>query len=127
MDDMKKGQKIIISIVVLILLIGAFYFMTKYITTTTGYGIKEDISPEKLAKCLTDKGIKMYGSMYCPHCAEQKSLFGDSFKLVNYTECANPDNADACAGLEGVPAWDINGKLYYGKQELSKLQELSGC
>jgi hypothetical protein len=124
---MEKGRKIIISILAIVLLICAFYFMTKYITVTTGYSVSNDITPEKLAKCLTEKGIKMYGSMYCPHCAEQKVLFGDSFKLVNYVECSNPDNADVCAGLKGVPAWNIKGQIYYGKQELSKLQELSGC
>jgi hypothetical protein len=124
---MEKGRKIIISVLAIVLLIGVFYFMTKYITITTGYAVNNDLTPEQLAKCLTEKGIKMYGSMYCPHCAEQKALFGDSFKLVNYVECTNPDNAAACAGLKGVPAWDIKGQIYYGKQELSKLRELGGC
>ena len=124
---MNRGQKIIISVLAIIFLIVIFYFTTEYISATTGYAVKGELTPEQLAKCLTENGVRMYGSMYCPHCAEQKELFGESFALINYTECANPDNANACSNLQGVPAWIIKGNIYYGKQELLKLRKLSGC
>lgn len=37
------------------------------------------ITTDDFAKCLTEKGAKMYGTSWCGHCKNQKALFGDSF------------------------------------------------
>ena len=93
----------------------------------------DTISSEKLAKCLTAAGAKMYGAYWCPHCADQKKLFGDSFKFVSYVECAPKGenaNPEACkkAGIEGYPTWIFSdGKKVTGTQKLAKLSELSNC
>ncbi len=86
----------------------------------------------ELAKHLTAIGAKKYGAFWCPHCYEQKQLFGkEAFKNINYIECAeggkNPQR-QAClaAGVKSFPSWEINGKLYPGVQSLDKLAELSG-
>src|SRR5579885_3423480 len=42
---------------------------------------------DAFAKCLTTKQAKMYGAFWCPHCAEQKEMFGSSFKYAPYIEC----------------------------------------
>ena len=42
---------------------------------------------DNLAKCITEKGITMYGTFWCPHCAKVKKAFGDSFQHINYVEC----------------------------------------
>src|SRR5580693_4384690 len=42
---------------------------------------------DALAQCLAAKKVKMYGLYWCTHCADQKSLFGSSFKYVPYIEC----------------------------------------
>src|SRR5258707_5748193 len=42
---------------------------------------------DMFAKCLKDRGVKMYGAFWCEHCKAQKEKFGASFKLVNYVEC----------------------------------------
>jgi hypothetical protein len=39
------------------------------------------------ARCLKDRGVKMYGAWWCPHCVEQKEEFGASFEYVPYVEC----------------------------------------
>ncbi len=90
-------------------------------------------STEKLAKCLTAAGAKMYGAYWCPHCADQKKLFGDSFKYVAYVECdakgENP-NPEACkkAGIEGYPTWIFSdGNKVTGTQDLDNLSQLSNC
>jgi len=99
-------------------------------TSYTGYFVNPDnntVNYDDLAKCLTQKGAIMYGTKYCPHCANQKKMFGDSFKYITYIECT--DNAQVCvnAGINAVPAWNINGKIYVGVQSLQKLSELTGC
>ncbi len=121
-EDKLRGNKavIIAFVIVGIIAVAGLYLM--FIPAP----VASD-STEELAICLTEKGIKMYGSIYCPHCTAQKELFGEAFPLVNYIECSNSENSILCAGLSGVPAWDIGGDIYYGKQELSKLKELSGC
>jgi len=122
-------KRIIITFAVLAAIIIGLYFAANIITNYTGYSITgkaiSEASLENFAKCLTEKGAKMYGSATCSHCANQKALFKDAFKYVNYTECLS--NPDQCTGLEGVPAWEIDGKIIIGEQSLSKLAELSGC
>lgn len=70
---------------------------------------------DSLAKCLTDKGVKMYGAYWCPHCQNQKKAFGDSFKYINYTECADPNvegQLEVCqkAKIESYPTWEVPAK-----------------
>lgn len=86
----------------------------------------------ELAKHLTKIGAKEYGAYWCPHCHEQKQLFGkEASNLLNYIECdakgvnGRPDLCQA-AGIEGFPSWQINGKLYTGTQSLENLSKISG-
>ncbi len=69
----------------------------------------------KLAQCLTDKGVKFYGAFWCPHCSEQKKLFGSDIRKVTYIECdargagANPAACNA-AGVVKYPSWFFPGQ-----------------
>lgn len=86
---------------------------------------------EKLAKFLTEKGAVMYGAYWCPHCKDQKKLFGDAVKYVNYVECdANGENAnpDECKAkdIESYPTWIYQGKKMTGTKSLSDLAEMVG-
>lgn len=65
------------------------------------------------AQCLTDEGMTFYGAYWCPHCQDQKEMFGDAMQYVNYVECdAGGENADpeACvaAGVEFYPTWILD-------------------
>jgi len=126
--DIKK--RVVISIVVLLVLVAAFYFITSTITRLTGFTItgKAVYSAERLdnlAKCMTEKGIKLYTNPTCTHCNAQKRLFKTAIQYVDVIEC---DYTIAkCYDLLGVPAWDINGDIFYGKKEIKELIELSGC
>lgn len=84
-----------------------------------------------LAKHLTSTGAKKYGAFWCPHCFEQKQLFGKAgFSEVDYVECdpqgENPQR-DTCIakGIQSFPTWEIDGKLYPGTKVLDELAELS--
>ena len=81
----------------------------------------------KFAQCLTDKGIKMYGTEWCSHCKNQKSKFENDFKFVDYTDCDKKKSVCKEAGISGYPTWVIDGKKYSGSQSLSKLSETTGC
>jgi hypothetical protein len=86
-----------------------------------------------LAKCLTAGGAKFFGAYWCPHCAEQKKLLGDTLSLITYVECdakgTNP-NPEACkaAGIQGYPTWKMAGKQdLTGSQSFTQLAAWSGC
>ena len=107
---------------------------TTYPEPPNGWEIKTVSGPAELALSdhLKKIGAKMYGAWWCPHCFDQKQLFGhDAAKNLPYTECAekgiNP-NPDACvaAKVESFPTWVIKGKTYSGTLELKKLAEYSG-
>jgi hypothetical protein len=87
-----------------------------------------------LAQCLTDKGAKMYGAYWCPHCQQQKKLFGKAFSKVTYVECAIPGNpreqTPACkdANISGYPTWVFaDGSRTNGEQSLADLAVKTGC
>jgi uncharacterized membrane protein len=84
-----------------------------------------------LAEHLTKQNVIMFGAYWCPHCYEQKQLFGkEAVDKIKYTECApdgiNPQT-EACtnAGIRAFPAWVIDGKVYEGVQTLDLLADLT--
>lgn len=112
---------------IIFLLIGTF--LTLFIAVDAG----DDPQILALAKCLNSKNVKMYGTYWCPHCKEQKRLFGSAFKEINYVECADPANPtvqlDVCekAGIKGYPTWDFSGERISGSRDLETLAKLASC
>ena len=85
-----------------------------------------------LAEHLTASGAKVYTAYWCPHCHEQKELFGrQAAEKLTVIECA-PDGRNSqrelCEAkkIEGYPTWEINGQLDSGAKPLAKLAEASG-
>ena len=85
-----------------------------------------------LAEHLSSSGAAMYTAYWCPHCHEQKELFGkQATAKLKVIECA-PDGRNSQKALcdskkiEGFPTWEINGKLEVGVKPLAKLAQLSG-
>jgi hypothetical protein len=88
---------------------------------------------DSFATCLKDNGTKFYGAFWCPHCQNQKALFGRSAKLLPYIECSTPDGKgqnELCttAGITGYPTWEFaGGNRENGEVSLERLSELSNC
>ncbi|MER3432320.1 MAG: hypothetical protein C4288_02555 [Leptolyngbya sp. ERB_1_1] len=95
----------------------------------------------QLARHLKQTGAVMYGAYWCPHCCEQKELFGkDAFKEFTYVECAEGGKdaqIETCQRVlgeaeqqlgqkAGFPTWQINGRFYSGRQTLQQLAASSG-
>jgi len=85
------------------------------------------------AKCLAASQAKMYGLYWCPHCAEQKAMFGKAFQYVPYVECAIKDShelAPACsaAGVKLFPSWQFgDNKPIEGVFQMQELSDKTGC
>lgn len=106
---------------------------TEIVSTSTSAIAPTSSSVNSLAQCLTQKGVIMYGAFWCPHCQEQKKLFGDDFQLIKYQECDAKGpygNPQVCIqqGITGYPTWKIPGQEdLIGEQSLAKLAEASNC
>ncbi len=92
-----------------------------------------EIASESFAKCLSEKGVKMYGASWCPHCQNQKKMFGEYWNYIDYIECSTAGGfgeASACidANITGYPTWVFqNGVRKVGELSLDELSRLSGC
>ncbi|MBD2720432.1 vitamin K epoxide reductase family protein [Synechococcus sp. FACHB-909] len=85
-----------------------------------------------LADHLTATGAVMYSAYWCPHCHDQKQLFGkEASAKLKIIECA-PDGRNSQAALcaskniQGFPTWEIKGQLDSGQKTLAQLAALSG-
>jgi len=127
MPEHAKG--IIITIVVTLVLIvgGALLY--------GGGGRSEAAASEAkdaLAQCIAESGAKFYGAFWCPHCQDQKILFGNS-KNLPYIECSTPDGQGqmeecSAAGIQNYPTWEFaSGQRMTGTISLKSLAEVTGC
>ena len=91
----------------------------------------EDPWVRGLAEHLSKSDAKFYGASWCPHCNDQKKLFGSSTKRIPYIECSpggqQAPAAPACKekNIQSYPTWIINGQRYTGVQQLDQLAQVS--
>ena len=83
-----------------------------------------------LARHLTATKAVMYGAYWCPHCQEQKDLFGGASSMVPYIECdpkgtgARPDLCERAA-ITSFPTWVIGDQRLEGARPLEELARAS--
>ena len=83
---------------------------------------------EKLALCLKEKNVTMYGAYWCPHCQNQKKLFGSAFKDVPYVECTEDTTKCREMNIQNYPTWILeDGKRLVGEIPLDTLAKESSC
>jgi hypothetical protein len=88
---------------------------------------------DAFAQCLASKQAKMYGLYWCPHCLDQKEMFGKAFQYVPYQECAikgSRELAPECkaAGAKNFPSWQFGSDpLHEGVLPLEDLASRTGC
>lgn len=127
---------ILISVVALTGTLGVYAQVSPSSTAAAGIAgppVTQPSGPAEigLAEHLQRIGAKMYGAYWCPHCHDQKQLFGQAAAAkLTYIECdragqnAQPERCQA-AGITGYPTWEIKGELFSGTQSLTELAKLS--
>jgi len=121
----KKTKNILIWGLIVLGIIGAVAY--------SSYESEKPGELDSFAMCLDESGTTFYGAFWCPHCKAQKKLFGNSEKLLPYTECSNPDRktrTQVCidAGIESYPTWEFpDDSRLTGEIQLKTLAEKSGC
>ena len=111
---------------VLILLLHLSY------TGVLGASTPDDPVARALADHLTQIGAKFYGASWCPHCQDQKRLFGSAAVRLPYVECSpqgqGAPQAQACkdAKIDSYPTWFVNGERIEQVLTLKELGDKSG-
>jgi len=118
------SKKTLVYAIILICFAGAFFGGRYY----------KNHRYDSFARCLASRNTKMYGLYWCPHCADQKQLFGSAFRYVPYVECAIKDKpgvlAPACqaVGVKLFPSWQFgNEPPKEGELSLQDLSAKTGC
>lgn len=117
------AQTIAVAILVAAVGVGAYFLATR----------KRVGRLDDFARCLSAKQAKMYGAFWCPHCQEQKQMFGASFEFAPYIECGvqgSRAEQPVCtqAGVKNYPTWVFaDGARVEGTLPLSALAEKTGC
>ena len=92
----------------------------------------EDPLARALAEHLSRSDVKFYGAEWCPHCQDQKKLFGVAAKRLPYVECS-PDGygtplAPICKDMDikSYPTWIIKGKRIEKVMTMTELANETG-
>lgn len=121
------GKTTALAVVGIIVLVFGMFMLIKS---------KENATPGKLdsfARCLKDNGAVFYGAFWCPHCQNQKALFGKSASLLPYVECSTADGKGqlpVCKekNVEGYPTWIFaDDSILTGEVALETLAEKTAC
>ncbi len=84
---------------------------------------------EKLIKCLEEKGVVIYGGVYCPFCTQLAESLGgyDAIEAI-YVECTEEEErCNAEMQTEFVPEIQIRGELYEGEILPEDIAREVGC
>ena len=93
---------------------------------------REDSWTRALAVHLAEGEAKFYGASWCPHCSDQKEMFGASAHRLPYIECSprgrRAPQATICnvMAIRSYPTWIINGRRHPGVLTLKELARFSG-
>lgn len=88
---------------------------------------------DEFASCIAGSGATFYGAFWCPHCQEQKAMFGKSAKELPYVECSTPDGRGQLKvcddkGVESYPTWHFaDGTVKAGTLSFAELSQATKC
>jgi hypothetical protein len=133
-----SDKSVIGGVVVLLLAVGGVLFAVSGGSTgNTNTKTEEPLdlaSPVAVfAQCVKDSGAIFYGAFWCPHCDNQKKMFGPADELIPYVECSSPDKKfqlPVCreAKVESYPTWQFtDGSRMTGELSFETLSEKTGC
>ncbi|MDP1688943.1 MAG: thioredoxin domain-containing protein [bacterium] len=123
-NSRKKSNLYFIIFIAILVLVFVYYF----------WSVEQPGNLDSFASCLKEKGVEFYGAWWCPHCQNQKKLFGNSVKLLPYVECyIEPDannQLQVCKdkNITGYPTWIFaDGSILSGEISIATLSEKTGC
>ena len=131
----RSSNRAYISVVVILLVflsLGISALNQGYTGQLVGDRFTSEKQADQFAQCLTRQGWVMYGYYWSQSTQQQKSLFGNSFRFVNYVECDGRHQAgqpEVCqqVGVDSFVEWNRGSQSYTGPLGVEELAGLSGC
>ena len=123
MNKKQKNRIIVMAIIAVIVVLGGISYFQK-----NRPGDYDDF-----ARCIDESGTKFYGAFWCPHCDDQKELFGNSQRLLPYIECSTADGQGQTvdcqrAQITAYPTWQWpDGTKETGNQTFEYISEKTSC
>lgn len=123
---MRKKTKNTLTAVVIVLVVGGGIWFLATRPRTPG-------RLDAFAQCIKDSGTIFYGAFWCPHCQNEKALFGNSADLLPYVECSMPDGQSQTPiciqkNIESYPTFEFkDGSRLTGEVSLEDLAQKTGC
>lgn len=113
--------------------LGAAIAALMHVDATGDNALAGPVDPhlQALAEHLTARGAKFYGASWCPHCQEQKALFGAAAVYLPYVECSphgqRGPQATECVtrDIRNYPTWIIDGRRVERILPVPALESLS--
>ncbi|MBN2881558.1 SurA N-terminal domain-containing protein [Candidatus Woesearchaeota archaeon] len=85
---------------------------------------------DSFAKCLSSKGVVVYGVYNDIFTKRQADAFGKSLQYLNYVECKDPSTGrmkEECSDMTTFPTWKISDSFATGFLTIDYLSDLTGC
>ncbi|MGI6373842.1 MAG: hypothetical protein ACOX0C_00655 [Patescibacteria group bacterium] len=120
----KTKSRVIWLTVAIVLVVGVFFIVQNK---------NRPSELDQFAQCLRNNDVIFYGTFWCPHCQNQKKMFGRSARFLPYVECSTVDGRGQLpdckkADISGYPTWEFaDGERVSGEISLVRLSELSAC
>ncbi|MBA2115048.1 hypothetical protein HOV93_22200 [Planctomycetes bacterium FF15] len=98
---------------------------------TIGDVTYENVDFKALAKAIADSGAIFFGADWCPHCTQQKALFGEGYLNLPFVEVTNPNHTLNQVGVDNnisqLPTWVFgDGTRVVGVLEIEELLSYTG-
>jgi hypothetical protein len=122
----RNWKRIVTYVVVVVAVFGLAYYLY----------YRDEHKHDAFARCLTQRGVKMYGAWWCPHCVEQKKKFGTSLEDYGpYVECGikgqTLGQSQVCKdeNVKHYPTWQFppTGERVERIFTLEELSDRTGC
>ncbi len=113
---MKSKKVVVIGIIVVIVVVLFIIFNQKSTPETS----------EEIAKCIGEKST-LYVQLGCSACKIQEDMFGKYYKHLDKVDCFFNSGACKDKTIESTPTWIIKNEKYKGVQNITTLQQLTGC
>ena len=116
----KRVFKTIKLIIILIVIVVAFYLIASSITRYTGLFVFNS-----LENCLKNQNIILYINSYDTKKTINNLQTSEYLIDIDIINCLNA--RDKCNSINSFPSWDINSKIINGDISIKELADFSGC
>lgn len=124
---MEAKQGIFISLLILVVLVIAFYFVAYEVTRLTGHSISEQSQTNEPEECLEKQDITLYIKTADTDAELKRTGLIDYMQYFKIQNCINNNKPCEDNAIYYFPTWIINEKKIAEEISISELGEYSNC